>query len=254
MNTTTQKIQGYLKDLEKDYNIRILLACETGSRAWGFPSPDSDYDVRVIYVHEQDWYLSVQDQKDSIERMLDDNEIDISAWEWKKSLRLLQKSNAALLERLQSPIIYQAAPDFINKTMELAATYYARKSSLYHYLGLCKKSASSLSNKQPYKLKKFFYALRAAAVCRWIMEEDSIPPMEFGKVYTQIGLPNTMLQRIKELIALKATVGEAYLHEGESDLLAFIQESIALAEAAVNELPTGTADLDALNTLFRSYI
>ena len=101
-----KKIKKYLKNIEEKFDITILLACETGSRAWGFPSPDSDYDVRLIYKHKRDWYLSLAEEKDTIELMLDNNEIDISGWDIRKTLRLLWKSNPPLLERIQSPIIY----------------------------------------------------------------------------------------------------------------------------------------------------
>ncbi|HAN77121.1 MAG TPA: hypothetical protein DCQ31_04775 [Bacteroidales bacterium] len=78
------KINSYLTEIEVANDIEILLACETGSRAWGFPSPDSDYDVRLIYKHKTDWYLSLTEPKDSIELMLDDNLIDISGWELRR--------------------------------------------------------------------------------------------------------------------------------------------------------------------------
>ncbi len=106
------KIKQYLHELEKDQDIEILLACETGSRAWGFPSPDSDYDVRIIYKHKKDWYLSLAESKDSIDCFFEDNEIDISGWELRKSLRLLHKSNPPLLERIQSPIVYKSDTAF----------------------------------------------------------------------------------------------------------------------------------------------
>jgi predicted nucleotidyltransferase len=107
------KIKKYLSDLENDKGIKILLACETGSRAWGFPSPDSDFDVRIIYKHDKDWYLSLTEEKDTIEYFLLNNEIDISGWDLRKSLRLLWKSNPPLLERIQSPIIYKVDKEFL---------------------------------------------------------------------------------------------------------------------------------------------
>ena len=85
------KIIKYLDEFEKKYNVKILLACETGSRAWGFPSPDSDYDIRVIYMHEKNWYLSLKEEKDSIEYFLDNNEIEISGWEPKKILIIIRQ-------------------------------------------------------------------------------------------------------------------------------------------------------------------
>lgn len=100
-------IENKLRDIEEKHKVKILYACETGSRAWGFPSPDSDYDVRMIYMHELDWYLSLSDKKDTIEFMSDDGELDVTGWEIKKCLKLMWKSNGALLERVQSPIVYR---------------------------------------------------------------------------------------------------------------------------------------------------
>ncbi len=132
-----QKIKTYLTNLETEYNIKILLACETGSRAWGFPSPDSDYDVRIIYVHKHDWYLSLNEAKDHLNLMMDDDLVDISGWDLRKSLRLLAKSNAPLIERIQSPIVYQQECDFIAQITELAQACYSRISSVHHYLVWC---------------------------------------------------------------------------------------------------------------------
>src|SRR3954468_4332579 len=99
------EIQNKLKQIEEHYKVKVLYACETGSRAWGFPSPDSDYDVRMIYVHEPDWYLSLSEGKDAIEAM--DGDLDVTGWDFRKCLRLLWKSNGTLLERIQSPIVYR---------------------------------------------------------------------------------------------------------------------------------------------------
>ena len=101
-----QKIKKYLTVLEKEKGIQILLACETGSRAWGFPSPDSDFDVRIIYKHPTDWYLSLTEEKDTLECFYENRDIDISGWDVRKCLRLLWKSNASMLERIQSPMVY----------------------------------------------------------------------------------------------------------------------------------------------------
>ncbi|MEP7144556.1 MAG: nucleotidyltransferase domain-containing protein [Ferruginibacter sp.] len=105
-----ENIKQILKEIEQMKNIKILYACETGSRAWGFPSPDSDYDIRFIYMHERDGYLSLNQRKDTIEWM--DGDLDITGWDLRKSLVLLQKSNVPLIERFQSPIEYYSAPGF----------------------------------------------------------------------------------------------------------------------------------------------
>ena len=156
------KIKSYLSALEQEKDISILLACETGSRAWGFPSPDSDYDVRLIYKHQTEWYLSITEAKDTIELMLDNNEVDISGWDLRKSLRLLWKSNPPLLERIQSPIIYRQNPNFISGIRELSRNTYSKIATMHHYLSIAIKSYEQITAEPEYKLKSFFYGLRTA--------------------------------------------------------------------------------------------
>ncbi|WP_317235849.1 nucleotidyltransferase domain-containing protein [Niabella hibiscisoli] len=115
-------IQKKLKEIAAIKNIQLLYACETGSRAWGFPSPDSDYDVRFIYRHDTSWYLSLNKHKDSIEIM--DGDLDATGWDLKKSLLLLNRSNVPLIERFQSPIVYWEAPGFKADFKQLIAGYY----------------------------------------------------------------------------------------------------------------------------------
>jgi len=90
-------IRGVLEKIEKEHKVKILFAWESGSRAWGFASKDSDYDVRFIYVHEKNWYFGIDDQRDVIE--LPVNEVlDVNGWDVRKALRLFRKSNAPLYE------------------------------------------------------------------------------------------------------------------------------------------------------------
>ena len=248
------KILSYLKQIEEEKAIKILWACETGSRAWGFPSPDSDYDVRLVYVHKKDWYLSVHDQKDFIERMFENKELDITGWELKKSLRLLKKSNASFLERIQSPIVYAMDEGFRTDILPVAQACYSRITTIHHYLSMAKKILAEISGGEDFKLKKFFYALRCATVCKWILEKEEIPPIEFRRVYTRLNINQKRQDRIEELIALKATMPESYLHTGEQDLLDFINECIELAEEKKHTLPAGNGRMDALNEILRQYV
>ena len=95
-----------IQSIEKDEHVVAFYVCESGSRAWGFPSSDSDYDVRFLYMHPVDWYLSIEPKRDVIEKPID-NQLDINGWVLKKALSLFRKSNPPLLEWLGSPIIYQ---------------------------------------------------------------------------------------------------------------------------------------------------
>ena len=99
-----KRIDEELEAIESQNNVKILYACESGSRAWGFPSKDSDYDIRFIYIHRTEWYLRVDNSRlrDVIEKPIDD-ELDVSGWELRKALILFKKSNPAFIEWLNSP-------------------------------------------------------------------------------------------------------------------------------------------------------
>jgi len=245
-----EKIKKYLSDLEQEKGIEILLACETGSRGWGFPSPDSDFDVRVIYKHEKNWYLSLTEEKDTIEYFLENNEIDISGWDLRKSLRLLAKSNPPLLERIQSPIIYKVNKEFLTGINAVAQKTYSRIASIHHYLSMAKKTFEEVVNSEEYKLKKFFYALRASVACLWILEKEEIPPIEFGKMLNGLDLPLNLKTRIGELIEIKSTISETYLHKGENDLIEFMKTCIERAENESQSLPASKGKMSDLNDFF----
>lgn len=245
-----EKIKKYLSDLEEEKGIEILLACETGSRAWGFPSPDSDFDVRIIYKHDKDWYLSLTEEKDTIEYFLENNEIDISGWDLRKSLRLLAKSNPPLLERIQSPIIYKADKEFLIGINSVAQKTYSRIATIHHYLSMAKKAFEEVTNTEEYKLKKFFYALRASVACLWILEKEEIPPIEFGKMLHGLDLPANLKTRIGELIEIKSTISETYRHKGETMLIEFMKACIQSAENESQSLPTSKGKMTDLNDFF----
>jgi len=249
-----EKIKKYLSDIEKEKNIKILLACETGSRAWGFPSPDSDYDIRIIYVHKKDWYLSLTEEKDTIELMLENNEIDITGWDLRKSLRLLVKSNPPLLERVQSPIIYTCDEGFLKGINELAKNAYSRRATIHHYLSMAKKSYDLIVDKEEYKLKKFFYALRASVATMWILEREEIPPIVFQQMLDGLNIREGLVSRIKQLIELKATLGETYLHKGEHELIEFMQVCLQRAERDSGILPVSKPSMEGLNSFFRKMV
>lgn len=245
-----EKIIKYLSDLESKEEIKILLACETGSRAWGFPSPDSDFDVRIIYKHKKSWYLGLTEEKDTIEYFLDNNEIDISGWDLRKSLRLLWKSNPPLLERIQSPIVYRVDQDFLKGINLIAQETYSRIATIHHYLNMAKKAFDEVANSEEYKLKKFFYALRASVACFWILEREEIPPIEFGKLLHGLDLPRNLIERIIELIDLKSTSSETYLHKGEAELIDFMKTCIERADCESQKLPASKGKMSVLNEFF----
>jgi len=243
-------ILKYLQQVQDEKEIKILLACETGSRAWGFPSPDSDYDVRFIYRHKKDWYLSLNEQKDTIVKMYENNEFDLSGWDLKKSLNLLWKSNPPLSERIQSPIIYISDNEFLNGINDLAQNSYSKIATMHHYLNMSKKMYSEVKDNPTVKLKKLFYALRTSIACKWIIEREEIPPIVFQTMLEEIDIEENIKHRIYELIDLKATKNEDYLHFEEIKINNLIENYIQEAEKVANSLPASKGKIEDLNSFF----
>jgi len=178
----------------------------------------------------------------------------ISGWELKKSLNLLRKSNAAMLERIQSPVIYMQDEQFIDELRNISQSFYSKIAMMHHYLGMAKKGLEDLKSGDEYKLKKFFYTLRAATVCEWIIEKEVPPPIEFSKVYNNLFLSESLIACIEELIKLKSEVTESHFHKGEVELIDFVKQRVNKADEIKNNLPTAKGDITALNNLFRKYI
>jgi uncharacterized protein len=240
------KIKKVLTKIELKKNVRILYACETGSRAWGFPSPDSDYDVRFIYMHERDWYLSLSQRKDTIEFM--EGNLDITGWDLKKCLTLLKKSNAPLIERFQSPIEYYSIEGFKDAFKNLIGNYYSPTAVFFHHYSLAQKFWEELKDKQKVKLKNYFYLIRSLLSCHWIVKDKKVLPMEIEGLMKLID--NKRRDEIRTLIKLKAGVDEKYLHEKDESLNRWIAEFFELLDCSKENLGVSRADNLAMNEFF----
>ncbi len=198
-----------LRRIEPQHGIRILLAVESGSRAWGFASPDSDYDIRFIYAHRPDWYLSVFEARDVIEEMLPD-QLDISGWELRKALRLFSKCNLALNEWLGSPITYSEVSDFRRQLLDLIPYYFNPIAAIHHYRSMADRSLSEHLVDDHISIKKIFYVLRPLLACRWIERRASQPPTEFQELLLADGVTADEHQWIEHLLDQKSTAAEAH--------------------------------------------
>jgi predicted nucleotidyltransferase len=202
------EILNALAELGESRNVRILYACESGSRAWGFPSPDSDYDVRFIYVHKPDRYMSVFERKDVIDLPINDL-LDIGGWDIRKSLSLLYKSNGPLIEWLHSPIVYLKDREGFGRLQELAVSSFQPLSVCHHYLGMAKKGWAEISEQESVKLKRYFYTLRSLLCCEWIIKEKSIPPVEFKIILEKYYPAGDFRDAIDQLLSMKHQSNEA---------------------------------------------
>lgn len=239
-----------LKAIEHQFDVRILYACESGSRAWGFASPDSDYDVRFVYVHKADYYLSIDDLRDVIEVPINDL-LDINGWELRKALRLFRKSNAPIYEWLQSPIVYSADRTFVSEMKALIPTYFSPRAGMHHYISMAKGVFESELCGEMVKLKRYFYALRPVLAAKWIADIKSVPPMDFKSL--SVLMPEQISTLVDELLAIKVKVDESFMIAKKSEINAFIGECIRYCEARVPVSKNSTNEVE-LNKLFKRSI
>lgn len=214
-----------LNRIEKEYNVTIILASESGSRAWGFPSSDSDYDVRFIYVNKKDWYLSIADKKDVIELPLDD-ELDVNGWDLKKSLQLMRKSNSPLLEWLGSPIQYHVWPAAFDRLVALSKMAFMPATSCHHYLSMAKRSVVQLKGDGRVGLKTYMYAIRTTLCCQWIIEKMAQPPMHIDNLLAEITDDLHFKDQVKQLIAQKKAHTEKYTVKRSEVIESYINKKI----------------------------
>ena len=241
-----------LSEIEQQEQVKILFACESGSRAWGFHSTDSDYDVRFVYMKNKDWYISIEDRKDVIE--LPDNVVlDINGWDLRKALKLFRASNSVIYEWLQSPIIYKGEPGFIDELFAFKNEYYSLRAGMHHYLSMAINSFQDDLQQPQFKLKKYFYALRPILAANWIAKKNGCPPMEFGKLRSLITDVN-INKKIDDLLQTKREVDEKFEIERDPLLHEFIEEHIAFCEGVSKKLEPIRTTADSLNRFFRKTI
>lgn len=246
-----KEILTVLDKIEKEHQVKILFACESGSRAWGFSSKDSDYDVRFIYIHEQNFYLGIDDQKDVIELPVDEV-LDVNGWDIRKALRLFRKANAPLLEWLQSPVVYKKDADFYEGIMGLAADYFLSRAGFHHYLNMAKNCFENDLNSELVKAKKYFYALRPILACKWIVDKQELPPMEFSKLRE---LTNNGLQtEIDKLLKIKQQGDEKLRIPVIPFIHHFIGDTIRYCEEKGKNLPEKFNPVETLDVFFRKLL
>ncbi|HEX8504276.1 MAG TPA: nucleotidyltransferase domain-containing protein [Hymenobacter sp.] len=245
------RIHTALAELETTHRIRVLYACESGSRAWGFPSPDSDYDVRFIYCHPAEWYLTLDEGADTLNFSVND-ELDLAGWELRKALRLLRGSNAALFEWLQSPVVYHEALNFRTQLTPLLPAAFNLKAGLHHYLGQLRRGVEEDLLPEEVRLKRLFYALRSALAARWIRERHALPPMEFAPLCEV--LPTVLQAEVGALLTAKASATEKTTVPRPAALVAFLQAEYAAGQAAREALPVLRAGAAGLDALFRELL
>lgn len=242
-----KEIEATLMRVEQENQVRILYACESGSRGWGFASPDSDYDVRFLYVHKLDWYLTVFPGRDVIE--LPVNEIyDVVGWDLRKTLGLLRNGNATLVEWLSSPVIYRADAVFLDAVRAAALQVDRPERAFHHYLHMAGKNNREHLQGETVKLKKYLYVLRPLLACLWLEQQRGPVPMRFQDLVNATVQEPALLQEIDELLHIKRQASEAQMSAPIPAISTFINLHLARLshEAAPQEERQDFSVLDRL--------
>lgn len=219
-----------LKKVEEDFQVKIVYACESGSRAWEFPSKDSDYDVRFIYVHKTEDYLTIDQmgigtKRDVIELPINDL-LDVSGWELTKALRLFRKSNPPLMEWLHSGIVYYQAFSTIEQMRDLSKTIFSPNSCLHHYLNMASNNFREYLEGEKVKIKKYFYVLRPVLAATWIEKFNEFPPLEFSTLLETLVPEGELKNEIQILLKRKLDGDELDLEPKIQVINDFLNEEI----------------------------
>lgn len=249
MISDNDRIQSELDRIESEENLKILYACESGSRAWGFESKDSDYDVRFFYIRPPAWYLSIQKRRDVIERMLYDRSLDLVGWDLLKTLELFRKSNPPLYEKLQSPIVYRQTGSFVPRLKELMPDYYSPAGCMYHYLHIARKNFHKYIQGREIVGKRYFYILRPLLACLWIEQDRGPVPMEFEIMVRELINDPLLLNALDDLITRKKAGLEMDTTPQIPVITEFLQSHIERLTAVEVQTPI-TRDPAPLDLLF----
>ena len=249
------EIMRRIKAAEQEHNVKVLFAIESGSRAWGFASPNSDYDVRFIYAHPQDWYLdiNVERKRDVIEYPIVD-EIDINGWDIRKALMLFWKSNPAFVEWIQSPIVYVDDGFFSKSVTDLLPSIYAHEKGIYHYKHMAKTNYRGYLRKDLVPLKKYFYVLRPLLAIKWLEEKNEPAPIEFDTLRTLIKDDKALSHEIEKLLIRKKASMEKDLIPQVPAINDFIERELERLESYADIPEREADDMKALNQLFKHVI
>ncbi len=253
VNKVREDIIKKLKDTELEKDVKVVFAIESGSRGWGFESPDSDFDCRFVYVRKKDSYITVLDKQDFIEYDVD-KIFDINGWDLEKFLKHVMKSNATLQEWLSSNVVYSKNEECTKMLRELAEDFFNPIAACHHYLSMAKKKFDVVLSNEC-KIKTYFYVLRPLANVRYICEYKKIPPMEYFKTLDMIEVSKEVKAEIQKLYDLKITVEEGYKVETNKILLDYFKNEIEFFENEIKNISyTKFENKEKVDEVFREII
>jgi predicted nucleotidyltransferase len=232
------RIEAELARVEEAEDVVVVYACESGSRAWGFASTDSDYDVRFIYLRPPGWYLSVAKRRDVIEKPITD-ELDVSGWDLPKALGLFRKGNPPLFEWLGSPIVYQDRHGVAEALREEAKKSFAPPSAFHHYLSMAKKNYKEYLRGEKVRLKKYFYVLRPILAAFYVEAHHQMAPTPFTELLDDRLSSGSVRDEVDQLLEKKRAAQELDAGPRIDALNAYIEASLGELQARAEKVPKG---------------
>ncbi len=252
MRDMKKEILDKLAEIEEKENVKVLHAVESGSRAWGVESSDSDYDVRFIFVRPKEDYLRLSEKRDVIEWQLDEV-LDINGWDLKKTLIQFHKGNATLFEWANSPVVYKTTDEW-KAIYESSKQYFSEKAALYHYYGTANSTYKQYLQEDKVKYKKYIYALRPLFACKYIETNHTIPPVRFEALFHQ-SLPKELSEEIEQMLTIKAKSNEKDQNPKMPVIHRYIETEIERYGQLSKEMPDDrTLDWEALDRAFLSIL
>lgn len=245
-------IRAKLGEIEQRERIRIIWAVEAGSRAWGFPSPNSDYDVRFIYIREKREYLRLEEIRDSMDVQQDDL-LDIEGWDLRRVLRMIYRSTPEVHEWFASPTVYRSTPE-AEEIKKLLPKYFSVKKCARNYLHIASMDFRTYFRDDEVWLIKYFYLLRQMLQAKWLLEEKSIPPMLFEEL-VRLKLDAEWKDYILELLEKKKISQELGKAPRNKKLIDYLERMFSEMEEKISYLQDdGKKSWDMLNQYFYSVL
>lgn len=253
------RINDLLNQISETHDVCILMAVESGSRAWGFASEDSDFDVRFIYAEPIDRVMKLFPGRDVIEEehsLIPDGTgvpVDLVGWSLQKALRLGCASNPQLAEWVSNDSFYQVDPDFLPQLASLTLQSAPRVLG-HHYRGLAKKTQLDylMCDEEPFG-KKYLYACRSVLAARFMTENPRVgasPPVLFEELRAAVSVPGEVSREIDELIDWKTRHAEKRGRRRFPVLDGWIDREIRELETSVAAIPEHEVDREIAEAIY----
>ena len=203
MYYSTEYLRDLLRNIESEHSIGVIYGVESGSRAWGFESQNSDYDIRFLYVRPIERYLSLEKPSNTLE-LRTSSDLDLSGWDLRKALLFLRKSHPVLLEWLRSPIVYTEQLAIVQQMRDLGEKFFSPRASIYHYVSWAEHTLHRYFQQPEVAAKRYLYVMRPLLCCRWIQTIGGQPPLQIQTLIAAVDMTNETKAAINTLIMKKS--------------------------------------------------